>query len=118
MASKTFEIRTEPHTAVIGALKLLFQPEVPGALFASAYSGLKEAQRAITDAGDNVGAAELTAVNEGMRAFIESFLVPESVTAFDAAVLPDRVLVQLLEWTSELYGGNQGNDRGGQSTGS
>lgn len=118
MASKSFHINTEPHTAVIGDVTLSFEPEVIGAEFASAYSGLKVAQKQITDAGDNVGEAELLAVNAGMREFVGRFLLPESKPDFDALKLPDRVLVQLLEFVASLYGGGSGNVPGGSRSGS
>ncbi len=116
MASKSFMINTTPHEATIGEAVLLFQPEVLGSSFAEAYSGLKEAQQQLTAAGDNVGSVELLAVNEGMREFVGRFLLPESRAAFDALKLPDRVLVQLLEWVAQLYGGGSGNGPGGSSS--
>lgn len=116
MAERVFEIRTEPHVAVVGADRLLFHAEVDGASFVAAYAGLREAQKAITAAGDDVGAEELAAVNKGMREFLTSFMLDESQDLFGTMTLPDRVLVQLLEWTAELFGGGSGNDRGGPSS--
>lgn len=104
MASKTFTINQTPHEAIIGDVTLLFVPETSGALFAESYSALREAQASITAAGENVGATELKTVSAGMRHFVESFLLPESLDAFDSLTLPDRVLVQLLEYVAELYG--------------
>lgn len=108
MAERTFEIRTEPHKANIGTTTLLFEPETNGAAFAGAYAKLKSAQQKLTAAGDNIGEEELTAVNTGMRDFVRRFLLEESKTAFDNLSLPDRVLVQLLEYAAELYGGGSG----------
>lgn len=108
MAERTFEIRTEAHKANIGAKTLLFEPETNGAAFAGAYAKLKEAQQKLTAAGDNIGEEELTAVNTGMRDFVRRFLLEESKAGFDEMAIPDRVLVQLLEWTAELYGGGSG----------
>lgn len=151
VASKSFHINTEPHTAIIGDVTLSFEAEVIGAEFASAYAGLKVAQKQITDAGDNVGEAELLAVNKGMREFVSRFLLPESKRVFDrfeinykdqveaftdsvaaaaraeelgvtdtlvdkSLKLPDRVLVQLLEFVAGLYGGGSGNAPGGSSS--
>lgn len=114
---RVFEIRTEPHVAKLGDVSLYLFPEVEGAAFAAAYAGLREAQKSITAAGDNVGPDELAAVNKGMRDFLSSFMTDESRATFTEMKLPDRVLVQLLEFAAELYGGGgQGNDRGGLSS--
>lgn len=118
MAEKTFAINTAPHVATIGDVKLQFEPEVIGAAFAEAYSELKTAQQGVKDAGDDVGPAELKAVNEGMRAFLRRFMLPETQQTFDTVRLPDRILVQLMEWVAGLYGGGSGNDHGGPSSGS
>ncbi len=115
MAARSFSINTTPHEAVIGDTKLLLLPEVLGAEFADAYSLLKEAQQAVKDAGDNVGGDELRAINEGMREFINGFLLEESKADFESLKLPDRVLVQLLEYVAELYGG--GTKKAGKKVG-
>jgi hypothetical protein len=46
-------------------------------------------------------------------------MLPESAAAFVSVRLPQRVLLQLIEWVAELYGGGSGNpDAGtGPSTG-
>lgn len=116
MAERVFEIRTEPHVANIGGTRLLFQPEVNGAKFAHAYMVLKGTRDAITKAGDNVSAELLEEASTGLRVFIDTFLYDgDSRAAFGKLDLPDRVLVQLLEFTAELYGGGSGNDQGGSS---
>lgn len=111
MASVKFDLNTEPHEVEVGPHTFLFEPEVIGAVFASAYSGLKAAQKAVTDAGDNVGEAELLGVHDSMREFLRRFMLEDSRPAFDAAMLPDRVLVQMLEWAAGQYGGGSGNDQ-------
>lgn len=116
MAEKTFAINTEPHVINIGTAKLLLEPEVIGAEFAEAYAGLKVAQKQITDAGDNVGSEELLAVNEGMRSFLRRFMLADSKEEFDHLILPDRILVQMLEFVAQLYGGGSGNAPGGSSS--
>lgn len=118
MATKSFAINTEPHVATVGEHVLKFEPEVIGAEFAKAYAGLKSAQKQVKKAGDDVGPDELLAVNEGMRDFLRRFMLPESADLFDTMKLPDRVLVQLLEWVAELYGGGSGNAPGGSSSAS
>lgn len=112
---RSFEIRTDPHVINVGSARLLLEAEVIGAEFASAYSGLKAAQRQVSAAGDDIGPDELLAVNEGMRDFLRRFMLPESKEAFDALKLPDRILVQMLEFVAELYGGGSGNAPGGSS---
>jgi hypothetical protein len=118
MATKNFAINTEPHTAVIGDTTLRFQAEVSGAAFAQAYAGLREAQKQVKEAGDEIDPDLLLAVNAEMRAFLAGFMLPESAKVFDEMLLPDRVLVQLLEWVAELYGGGSGNAAGGSSSAS
>lgn len=118
MAEKSFALNTDPHVANVGPHRLLFQPEVIGAVFADAYAGLKEAQQGLKAAGENVGAEELTAIHNGMRDFVRRFLLAESATLFDTIQLPDRVLAQLLEYAAELYGSGSGNVPGGSSSAS
>lgn len=118
MAIRTFAINDQPHEAKIGEHALLFQPEVVGARFAQAYAGLREVQKQVTAAGDDVDPDLLTAVNTEMRAFLANFMLPDSVKVFDTLELPDRVLVQLLQWVAELYGGGSGNADGGSSSAS
>jgi hypothetical protein len=127
VATKSFAINTEPHVADVGGTQLSFQPEVIGADFAQAYAELRAVQAKVKGnkasstkhaKDDNLDPAVLVEVHEAMRAFIRRFLLEESYAAFDALKLPDRILVQLLEWSAELYGGGSGNDRGGSSSGS
>lgn len=119
MAERSFALNVTPHVAVVGPHRFEFEPESNGAEFADAYSALREAQRSITDAGENVGAAELKIVSAGMRDFVTRFMLDESKALFASVTLPDRVLVQMLEFVAELYGsGSAGKaaDRGGASS--
>lgn len=121
MATKTFEIRTNPHEAVIGATTLLLEPEVVGAEFAQAYAEIREVQQKVKSAqatkgsstkhakADGLDAAVLTELSESMRQFVRRFMLPDSKAVFDGMRLPDRVLVQLMEYVAELYGGGSGN---------
>lgn len=121
MTTKTFEVRTEPHEAVIGADTLLLEPEVVGAEFAQAYSALREVQQKVksTQAGkpssskhakaDGFNAEVLAELSEAMRTFVRQFMLPDSQVTFDGLRLPDRVLVQLMQYVAELYGGGSGN---------
>ena len=121
MATKTFSINTDPHLAVIGEATLAFQPEVVGAEFAQAYDKLRAVQAKVQSLkgnkasstkhakDDGVDAATLTELSAAMREFIGGFLIEESVTVFAGLRLPDRILVQLMEWAAELYGGGSGN---------
>jgi len=121
VATKTFEIRTEPHEAVIGPHVLMLEPEVVGAEFAQAYAQLREVQGKVKSAqggkatstkhtkADGLDADVLTELSEAMRAFVRKFMLPDSQTVFDGMRVPDRVLVQLMEYVAELYGGGSGN---------
>lgn len=121
MATKTFEIRTDPHEAVIGSHTLLLEPEVVGAEFAQAYSAIREVQGKVKAAqagkssstkhakADGLDAEVLTELSESMRKFVRRFMLPDSQVIFDGLRLPDRVLVQLMEYVAELYGGGSGN---------
>lgn len=125
---RVFEVRTTPHKATIGDTVLLLQPEVIGSEFMTAYAKLREAQRKVTGSKGNSNKAPrpedtspetLAEVTEAMNSFIRGFLLPESVPAYDALRLPDRVLIELIEYAAELYGGGTGKgEAGGTSTGS
>ncbi len=131
MASKTFEIRTEPHVATVGKVELFFEPEVVGAEFAAAYDKLRAVQTRVAASQGNKSSSTkhakaadpdgsiLTEAGTAVREFVRGFLVPDSRTVFDQMRIPDRVLHQLLEWTTELYGGGSGNPdaAGGTSSG-
>jgi hypothetical protein len=116
MASKSFAINTEPHVATIGNDQLLFEPEVIGAEFAEAYAALREVQAQVKKQGDDIESDTLLNINKAMREFVARFMLPDSATKFETLRLPDRILVGLLEWVAELYGGGSGNAPGGQSS--
>lgn len=129
MASRNFEINTEPHVANIGPDQLLFRPEVIGVEFAAGYDKLVKAQERV-NAGkaqkatsskpgkaQNIDTATLVELNDAMRDFLSGLMVPDSATKFATMQLPDRILVQLLQWTAELYGGGgSGNGEDGGSS--
>ncbi len=121
MATKTFEIRTQPHEAVIGPHTLLLEPEVIGSEFAQAYAAIREVQSKVKGAqaskgsstkhakADGLDADVLTELSEAMRAFVRRFMLPDSQAVFDGMRIPDRILVKLMEYVAELYGGGSGN---------
>jgi hypothetical protein len=134
VAERTFNINTEPHTARIGEHVLLFEPEVIGSDFIQAYTALQDVQQRASasnrparkaSATQHAKASEvpdtkiLKELDSAMRAFLEELLVPESRETFRTMRLPQRVLVQLIEWVTELYGGGSGNPdaAGGTSSG-
>lgn len=131
MAERVFTLNTEPHRAVIGDTVLLFQPEAVGTEFIEAYVKVQDMHKRVkamnsTKASStkhakdaDVDAGLLAEVAEGMRGFLRTFMLPESVPVFDGLRLPDRILVQLMEFTAELYGGGSGNPgaAGGTSSG-
>lgn len=116
MASKSFAINTEPHVATVGPHVFEFEPEAIGAQFAQAHSELVAAQTRVSEAGDNASVDDILAVNAAIRAFLTNFMLPSSRDRFKTIQLPDRVLVQLLEWLAEVYGGGQGNGDIGSSS--
>lgn len=115
MARKSFALRTEPHVAEIGDVELLFRPEVMGDEFLDGYVRLREAQKRVDSEGSDLEA--LREVSRVMREFLAGLMLPESAATFAGMRLPDRVLVELLEWTAELYGGGSGGDRPTGSSG-
>jgi len=129
---RVFNIRTEPHRAVVGDVTLLLIPECSGSDFLDAYKNLRDVQTRVNRKSSGVKAssskhakdadidvAELADLSRTMREFVASFLLPESVAPFETMNLPDRILLQLIEFAAELYGGGSGNPDadGGTSTG-
>lgn len=108
MASKNFAINTEPHDATIGDKTLYFVPEVEGSEFMTAYAALRDVQKEL-GSEESATAEQLMLINTAMRDFLKGLMLPDSQDEFDDMKLPSRVLVQLLEWTAELYGGGSGN---------
>lgn len=132
MTERVFEIRTEPYRARIGDTVLLFEPEAYGSEFVAEYNKLVEVQSRVgrkaagSKANSNkhakspdIDAEEMAQVNAAMRGFVARFLLPESVPVFESMRIPDRILLQLIEFAAELYGGGSGNPDadGGTSTG-
>lgn len=128
---RVFEIRTEPHRAVIGQNTLLFQPEADGAEFVSAYGKLQQKQEEAASlekprkasstkhAKSPLSETELSTVavlEAAMRDFLAEFLLPDSRDVFKGLKLPQRVLIELIEWVAELYGGGSGNPDAGTGT--
>lgn len=131
MAERVFKIRTTPHRAVIGDTTLLYEPEAYGTEFVAEYNKLVEVQSRVgrkaagTKANSSkhakssdINAEELAEVNAAMRGFVARFLLPESVPVFESMRIPDRILLELVEFAAELYGGGSGNPDadGGTST--
>lgn len=122
MAERVFEIRTEPHVARVGGHVFEFEPEAIGAEFVTAYT---ELQRVQAEASDKLtprkasstkhakaAEADLSVVAEleaAMRGFLSGLMVPASRERFAEARIPQRVLISMIEWTAELYGGGSGN---------
>ena len=119
MAEFVFEINTEPHRFKVGSAVLLFQPEIVGAEFATAYADLRKVQLKVQQSqkaakasstkhkaaeGDGLEAEVLVDLHEAMRKFLRRFMLPESQELFDGLRLPDRILVAMLEKAAELYG--------------
>lgn len=128
---RVFELRTEPHPVRVGTTVLHFEPETYGADFVEAYNDLRDAQVRVSRkaAGRKASSSkhaqdpdlnveDVKALNDTMRRFVRGFLVPESHAAFDGLKIPDRILLELIDYLAELYGGGSGNPvaDGGQSS--
>jgi len=127
MAERSFEINVDPHVFNVGGARLLLQPEVVGAEFATAYAELRKVQQRVqqsqkaakgasstkhkTADADGIDAEVLTELHEAMRSFLRRFMLPESQEVFDGLRLPDRILVAMLEAAAELYGSTGDADR-------
>ncbi len=109
MAKKSFALNTLPHVAEISGVELEFLPEVNGAEFLDAYEALQERLKAVgMDTGETAAASveQIRESTTALRAFLASLMLEESAARFEGIDLPDRILVQLLEWVMgpEVYG--------------
>lgn len=123
MAERVFSIRTEPHRAVIGDVTLLLVPEADSGKFLDAYTNLQATQSLLKSGkarkassskhakgdAEHVDTETLAKLNSVMREFVTKFLMPESLDVFRDMHLPDRILLELIEFAGELYGGGSGN---------
>lgn len=118
MATRTFSLNTDPHVAQIGDAELKFQPEILGDEFLDGYTKLSEAQKAV--GGDEAAAdpVQVRKVTGALREFLSDLMLPESREVFANLRLPDRVLIELTEWVTELYGGGANARPTGRSGGS
>lgn len=117
---RVFELRTEPHYAVIGDARIALKPEALGSEFVDAYQKVHEVQQQFTgkgkDAADPKSVQKLT---NAMTTFVGTFVLDESQEEFGSLRLPTRVLASLVEFCAELYGGGSKNPpaAGGTSSG-
>lgn len=119
MAKKQFTLNTSPHEAEIGDVTLRFVPEVMGDEFLDHYTQLQETTKRLDiDLSDmtQVDVSQVRETKAALRQFLANLMLPDSSAEFAAMTLPDRVLVELLEWVVELYGG--GTRPSGLSSGS
>lgn len=111
MARKSFALNTEPHVAEIGDVELEFQPEVMGDEYLDAYGRLQETYQGlgIDASGDMSGLSvdQLRAATNAVSAFLQEMMLPESAEKFTEMSLPSRVLMELFEWSMEVYGGGR-----------
>lgn len=109
MARKSFALNVDPHIAEIGDVELAFHPEVMGDEYLDAYGRLQETYRelGIGANGDLSGLTvdQLRAATGAVGAFLEELMLPESAATFGEMRLPSRVLMELFEWSLEVYGG-------------
>lgn len=118
MTTRTFTLNVDPHAAVIGDVTLWFQAEAVGTEFLDAYKDLRAVQQKVQGSkasstkhakAEDVSTETLAELHAAMRSFVGTFLMPESRDAFTTLRLPDRVLLQLVEYMAELYGSGTGN---------
>jgi hypothetical protein len=112
MATKKFSLHTEPHVAEIGDdLTFAFRPEVDGDAFLDAYDSLRERYSGLHLGGgadlDGVQTSDLREAIGAVRTFLAELMLPESAARFETAKLPNRIIMQLLEWVMEIYGGGR-----------
>lgn len=112
MATKRFSLHTETHVAEIGTdLAFEFQPEVDGDQFLDAYDTLKERYSQLQFGGgaglEGVQTSDLREAIGAVRAFLAELMLPADAARFATAKLPNRVVLQLLEWVMEIYGGGR-----------
>lgn len=104
---KRVALETEPHVYEIdrgpdGVVELQFQPEVVGAEFVDAQATLAEQRDQLAQISDLRGRTK--AANDALREYLSTFMLPDSVAAFDALPLPDWVLADIATWVAEVYG--------------
>lgn len=111
VATKKFSLHTEPHVAEIGdELAFEFQPEVDGDAFLDSYDRLKERYAGLQLGGsdlDSIQTRDLREAISAVRAFLASLMLPASAARFEGTKLPNRIIMQLLEWAMEIYGGGR-----------
>ena len=112
MATKKFSLHTEPHVAEIGdELAFELQPEVSGDEFLDSYDALKERygglQFGATADLNSIQTGDLREAIAAVRAFLASLMLPDSAARFETTPLPNRIVMQMLEWAMEIYGGDR-----------
>ncbi|MCM1964830.1 hypothetical protein [Streptomyces sp. G1] len=119
MARKSFALNTEPHVADVGGTELQFLPEVESDQFLDAYETLQTAYReARIDPDDlsTISADRLRLITGTLRGFLAAFMLPPSAETFAGMKLPDRILIDLMEWVMEVYGRRPSGSSNGSAT--
>ncbi|WP_234334282.1 hypothetical protein [Streptomyces sp. NRRL B-1347] len=104
-------MNTEPHVAVIGDIELRFQPEVAGSEFLDVYERLVSTQKQVGTDLAKADPRQMREVLAALRGFIKELMLPESVPVFDKMPLPDRIMIELVEFLMEVYGGGVNKKR-------
>jgi hypothetical protein len=111
MATKKFALFTDPHVAEIGDdLAFRFKPEVMGDEFLDSYEALKERYGNLhLDSSDlaSLSTSDLREAIGAIRDFLTSLMLPDSAEEFAKTRLPNRVVMELLSWAMEIYGGDR-----------
>ncbi|MFF4292082.1 hypothetical protein ACFY0N_00325 [Streptomyces vinaceus] len=107
MATKQFTLNTVPHVADVGGTELEFLPECDGDHFLDVYEQLQAAYKGANLDPENlasISAERLREITGALRKFLSALMLPESQPVFAGMRLPDRILIDLMEWVLELYG--------------
>lgn len=106
MARRKFEVGKEPHVAEIGDdVELKFVPELVTSELIEPLKALQQAQKRILGQNPEQIDVELTQENVvAMRDLLGALMLPDSAEAFASMTLPDRIVVQLVQWVMEVYG--------------
>lgn len=103
---QVFSLNSEPHIAEIGDTELVFQPEADSDQFVDAWAAMQKAKESLE--GQQQTPESIRKGTKEARKFITTFMDQDSAKEFAKMKLPDRILVQLVKWITEIYGNNGG----------
>lgn len=108
MATKSFDLRTEPHEATIGDDVWHFVPEVDSDQMLRAWAHLMISEEQVAQAVEANGWSETEAKSrlgtEGLKSFLLELMVPEDHGRFIESKYPDRIYLDMERWLLEIHG--------------